>query len=68
MLFLQSFEHEIGIISHCKSEVRQFFVVIAVLLFRATLLAYGSSPARGQIVALAAGLYHSYSNARSLTH
>ena len=34
-------------------------------LFRATLAAYGSSQARGQIVAVVACLHHSHSNARS---
>ena len=34
-------------------------------LFRATPMAYGSSQARGQVGAVAAGLHHSHSNARS---
>ena len=38
------------------------------LLFRATPAAYGSSQARGQIGDTAAGLRHSHSNCRSLTH
>jgi len=38
------------------------------VLFRATLVTYGSSQARGRIKAVAAGLCHSRSNARSLTH
>ena len=33
-----------------------------ILLFRATLAAYGSSQARGQTGAAAAGLHHSNSN------
>ena len=37
-------------------------------LFRAAPAAYGSSGARGRIGAVAAGLHHSHSNARSLTH
>ena len=37
-------------------------------LFRAAPVAYGSSQARGQIRAVAAGLHHSHSKARSLTH
>ena len=45
-----------------ESETPTFFFF---LLFRATLAAYGSSQARGQIEATAAGLYHSHSNARS---
>ena len=41
------------------------FVGWLVLLFRVTPVAYGSSQARGQIGAVAAGLYHGHSNARS---
>jgi len=37
-------------------------------LFRAAPAACGSSQARGQIGAAAAGLYHSHSNARSELH
>ena len=37
-------------------------------LFRATPVAYGGFRARGLIRATAAGLYHSYSNARSKPH
>ena len=37
-------------------------------LFGATRVAYGSAQARGQIRATAAGLCHSHSNTRSLTH
>ena len=37
-------------------------------LFRATPAAYGASQARGRIGAAAAGLHHSHSRARSLTH
>ena len=37
-------------------------------LFRAIPTAYGGSQARDQIRAIAAGLYHSHSNTRSLTH
>ena len=39
--------------------------VFVVFLFRAAPVAYGSSQAKGQIRAVAAGLYHSHSNARS---
>ena len=35
---------------------------LCVCLFRAALLAYGGSQARGQIRTAAAGLYHSDSN------
>ena len=34
------------------------------LLYRATPVVYGSSLARGRLRAVAAGLYHSHSNAR----
>ena len=37
-------------------------------LFRAAPAAYGSSQARGRVGATAAGLHHSHSNARPLTH
>ena len=47
----------------------EFFLIIIIFLFfglfRAALMAYGSSQARGQIRAVAAGLRHSYSNPRS---
>ena len=43
-----------------------FFV--SFCLFRATPTAYGSSQARGQIVAVAASLHHSHSNAGSEPH
>ena len=36
--------------------------------FRATAMAYGRSQARGQIRAIAAGVGHSHSNARSQVH
>ena len=38
------------------------------LLFMFMPMAYGSSQARGQIGAAAAGLCHSHGNVRSLTH
>ena len=43
-------------------------VVVVVLLFRAGSAACGSSQARGQIRAAAAGLHHSHSNTRSKPH
>ena len=50
----------------------QFFLggwsLFCFLLFRAILVACGASQARGWIRATAAGLHHSHSNARSLTH
>ena len=45
-------------------EKKSFFLC----LFRATSEAYGGSQARGLTGAVAAGLHHSHSNARSLTH
>ena len=50
-----------------KSTIRILFGFI-YLSFRATPGAFGGSQAKGQIGAVAAGLNHSYSNARSLTH
>ena len=43
-------------------------IYLFIFLFRASPAAYGNSQARGQIGATAAGLHHSHSNARSLTH
>ena len=48
------------------TEFNFFFCLF--LVFRAEHEAYGSSWARGQIGAAAAGLYHSHSNARSEPH
>ena len=45
-----------------------FFVLFCFFLSRATPEPYGSSQARGGPRAAAAGLHHSHSNARSLTH
>ena len=39
-----------------------------IFFFRAMLVAYGESPARGQIRAVASGLHHSHSNAGSELH
>ena len=41
------------------------FLLLLLFLFRAAPVAYGVSQARGQIGAVAAGLYHSHSNVRS---
>ena len=38
------------------------------IFFSVELTAYGGSQARGQIRVIAAGLHHSHSNARPLTH
>ena len=43
-------------------------VFFLFLLLRAAGMAYGISQARGPIKATAAGLHHSYSNARSQLH
>ena len=40
-------------------------VAILSFFFRAALMAYGGSQARGRIGAIAAGLHHCHSNARS---
>ena len=45
-----------------------YFVLFYFLLFRATPAAYGSSQARNQIGATAAGLHHSHSNTGSKLH
>ena len=44
---------------------KQALVYFIFCLFRATTMAYVSSQARGQIGAVATGLHHSHSNARS---
>ena len=44
------------------------FLFFSFLVFRATPAAYGGSQARGQIGAVAAGLHHSHSHARSELH
>ena len=46
-------------------EMFQTFTFFSFCLFRAVPEAYGSSQARGRIRAVAAGLHHSHSNARS---
>ena len=43
-------------------------IIIIVLLFRVVPTAYGGSQARGPIGAIAAGLRHSHSHARSKVH
>ena len=48
-----------------ESENFIFYLLIYVLLFRATLTAYGNSEARGLIRATATGPLYSHSNARS---
>ena len=45
-----------------------FFCVLFCFVFRAAPKAYGSSQAKDQIGAIAAGLFHSHSNVRPLTH
>ena len=46
-------------------EYQNFIYLFILLFFRATLAAYGSSLARSQTGATAAGLHHSHSNVRS---
>ena len=50
----------------CYKEVSKLF--FPFFFFRAALVAYGSSQARGQIGDTAAGLHHSHSSTVSLTH
>ena len=45
-----------------------FYLFIYVCLFRAMPVAFGGSQAMGQSGAVATGLYHSHSNARSEPH
>ena len=45
-----------------------FFLFFFVFFFRAAPTAYGGSQARGLVLAIAAGLHHSHSNARSKPH
>ena len=45
-----------------------FFCFFFFFLFMAAPIAYGSSQARGQIGAIAAGLHHSHSTTRSEPH
>ena len=42
-----------------------YIIIILIFFFRATLMAYGGSQARGRIKAAASSLHHSHSNARS---
>ena len=49
----------------CHCLVWNLFFFFFSLLFRAALVAYGRSQARGQIGAVAMGLYHSQSNVGS---
>ena len=55
-LFAKIYSHFVGCL---------FFFHYFFFLFRAILVAYGSSQARDQIGAAAADLYHSHSNTRS---
>ena len=45
-----------------------FLLLLFFCLFRAALMAYGSSQARGQIIAVVAGLHHSHSTTLDLYH
>ena len=51
-----------------RPAIRILSLSFSFFLFRATLVAYGSSQARGQIGAVAAGLRQSHSNAGSEPH
>ena len=56
--------------SYSQAQLNQSRLSLLLLLFlcRATLMAYGSSWARGQIRAIAAGIHHSHRNTRSEPH
>ena len=49
----------------CLKTLKSFFFLFLFCLFRAAPMAYGGSQARGYIGAIAAGLRHSHSNAKS---
>ena len=51
-----------------RISLSHFFFLFFFGLSRAAPMAYGGSQARGQIIAVAAGLHHSHSNARSKPH
>ena len=51
-----------------RDRIFLFFIFYFVVFLRAAPAAYGGSQARGLFGAVAAGLHHSHSNARSLTH
>ena len=61
--------HSCTVLTTYSKQVLQFLAQysfhIFFFLFRAAVMVHGSSQARGQIEAAAAGLYHSHSNARS---
>ena len=52
----------------CSTTYKIFIFLFLFLLFRASLVAYGGSQARGPIGAIAASLRHSHSNIRSKAH
>ena len=54
----------LGIIS-CSLQVKKFILFYFFVFSRATPTSYGGSQDRGQIRAVAAGLYQSHRNARS---
>ena len=49
----------------CDFAIGKPYNIFLFLFFRAIPVAYGSSQARGWITAVAAGLHHSHSNAKS---
>ena len=51
-----------------RNDLVQYFIFFFWLFLRGCTMAYGSSQARGRIRAVAAGLHHSHSNARSELH
>ena len=63
-IFNDGHSDQCEVISHCCS----FLFLFVFCFFTATCAAYGSSRARVRIRAAAAGLHHSQSNVRPVTH
>ena len=64
--FKKAWENYIQKLFYFSNKQMTFFYFFA--FFRAALVAYGGSQARGPTGAAATGLHHSHSNAGSLTH
>ena len=59
------FRLSLGVTLGLGKEVNFFFLWVFLVFSRASPVAHGGSQPRGQIRAVAAGLYHSHSNAGS---
>ena len=59
---MSQFTEFINVMMDVKTEKNFFFFFFLVFFFRTAPVAYGSSLARGQNGAAAAGLHHSHSN------